>query len=106
MDTINTPTIRKKLKKLSAQDPEESRKRWQFVTEALLNRDVEAATEAKHTVSHTSYTVVVYNSYEIHKDPNCDLDVLVLVVCKATSFDDLYLHTYSMESVKIVRGKA
>ena len=51
MDTINTPIIRKKLKKLSAQDPGESRRRWQFVTEALLNRDVEAATEAKHTVS-------------------------------------------------------
>ena len=62
MDTINTPTIRKKLKKLSAQDPEESRKRWQFVTEALLNRDVEAATEAKHTVSHTSCVVSVYSS--------------------------------------------
>jgi hypothetical protein len=51
MDTINTPTIRKKLRKLSAQDPGESRRRWQFVTEALVNRDVEAATEAKHTVS-------------------------------------------------------
>ena len=51
MDTINTPTIRKKLKNLSAQDPGESRRRWQHVTEALLNKDVEAATEAKHTVS-------------------------------------------------------
>ena len=55
MDTINTPIIRKKLKKLSAQDPGESRRRWQFVTEALLNRDVEAATEAKHVVSREDY---------------------------------------------------
>ena len=51
MDTINTPTIRKKLRKLPSQDPGESRRRWQFVTEALNKRDVEAATEAKHAVS-------------------------------------------------------
>ena len=51
MDTINTPVIRKKLKTLSAQDPGESRRRWQYVTEALLNKDVDEATEAKHTVS-------------------------------------------------------
>ena len=51
MDTINTPTIRKKLRKLSAQDPGESRRRWQHVTEALRKKDVEAATEAKHAVS-------------------------------------------------------
>ena len=51
MDTINTPTIRKKLRKLPSQDPVESRRRWQFVTEALIKRDVEAATEAKHAVS-------------------------------------------------------
>ena len=50
MDTINTPTIRKKLKILSAQDPGESRRRWQHVTEALLKKDVDAATEAKHAV--------------------------------------------------------
>ena len=50
MDTINTPTVRKKLLKLSAQDPGESRKRWQHVTEALWNKDIEAATDAKHAV--------------------------------------------------------
>ena len=50
MDTINTPTIRKKLKTISAQDPGESRRRWQHVTEALWNRDVDAATDAKHAV--------------------------------------------------------
>lgn len=50
MDTINTPTIRKKLKKLSAQDQGESRRRWQHVTEALLKKDVDAATDAKHKV--------------------------------------------------------
>jgi len=48
IDTLNTPTIRKKLKRLSAQDPEESRSRWQHVTEALRRQDIEAATEAKH----------------------------------------------------------
>lgn len=50
VDTINTPTYRKKLKKLSAQDPRESRRRWQHVTEALRNKDIEAATDAKHAV--------------------------------------------------------
>ena len=51
IDTLNTPTIRKKLKRLSAQDPGESRSRWQHVTEALRRQDIEAATEAKHVVS-------------------------------------------------------
>lgn len=57
MDTINTPTIRKKLKTLSAQDPGESRRRWQYVTEALLQKDVDAATEAKHAVRSHNFTV-------------------------------------------------
>ena len=51
MDTINTPTIRKKIKKLESMEPKESRRIWQHVTEALGNKDVEAATDAKHTVS-------------------------------------------------------
>ena len=51
MDTINTPTVRKKLLKLSAQDPGESRKRWQHVTNALWKKDIEEATDAKHAVS-------------------------------------------------------
>ena len=51
VDTINTPTVKKKLQKLSAQDPGESRRRWQRVTEALFSRDIEEATDAKHEVS-------------------------------------------------------
>ena len=54
VDTLNTPTIRKKLKKLSSQDPGESRQRWQHVTEALRKQDIEAATEAKHAVSDSN----------------------------------------------------
>ena len=50
MDTINTPTVRKKILKVSAQEPGESRRRWQHVTRALLNKDIEAATDAKHAV--------------------------------------------------------
>ena len=50
MDTVNTPTIRKKLRKLSAQDPGESRRRWQCVTEALQQRDIDTATDEKHQV--------------------------------------------------------
>ena len=51
MDTLNSPTIRKKLQKLSSQDPGESRYRWRHVTEALSKKDVEAASEGKHMVS-------------------------------------------------------
>ena len=53
MDTINTPTVRKKLLKLSAQDPGESRRLWQHVTEALGKGDVDTAAQAKHVVSHS-----------------------------------------------------
>ena len=66
MDTLNTPTYRKKLKRLTEQDPGESRRRWQHVTAALKVRDVEAATEAKHTVrknplndSHSPITIIL-----------------------------------------------
>ena len=51
MDTINTPTVKKKLLKLSAQDPGESRRRWQHVSDALMSRDIEEASDAKHAVS-------------------------------------------------------
>lgn len=54
MDTINTPTVRKKLLKLSAQDPLESRRLWQHVTEALSKGDVDTAAKAKHIVSHSA----------------------------------------------------
>lgn len=50
MDTINTPTVKKKLLKLSAQDPGESRRRWKKVTDALWKKDIESATDAKHAV--------------------------------------------------------
>lgn len=51
IDTLTIPTFKKKLKKLSAQDPGESRRRWHAVTEALWKKDVDTATEAKHEVS-------------------------------------------------------
>lgn len=53
MDTLNTPTYRKKLQRLSAQDSGESRNKWQRVTKALREKDVDTATDAKHEVSHT-----------------------------------------------------
>ncbi len=51
-DTFTTPTIRKKIKRLGNQDEKESRRIWRYVTESLAGKDVEAATDAKHTVSH------------------------------------------------------
>lgn len=51
MDTVNTPTVRKKLLRLSAQDPEASRRRWQHVTEALARGDIDTASQAKYIVS-------------------------------------------------------
>jgi hypothetical protein len=50
MDTVNTPTLRKKLLTLSAQDPRESRRQWQHVTEALARGDIDTASQAKHIV--------------------------------------------------------
>ena len=47
----NTPTIRKKIKKLSKQEPYESRIVWRDLTEAMARGDSETAAEAKHTVS-------------------------------------------------------
>ncbi len=64
MDTLNTPTYLKKLKRLSSQGPDESRKKWQAVTKALKERDVDAATDAKHAVSTLLifYIEHIYNS--------------------------------------------
>ena len=59
MDTINTPTVRKKLLKVSAQDPGESRRRWRHVTEALWKKDIDAATDAKHAVRSVCACVCV-----------------------------------------------
>lgn len=56
MDTLNTPTYRKKLQRLSSQESTESRKKWKDVTAALKRKDVEAATDAKHAVSHAPTT--------------------------------------------------
>ena len=50
IDTLNLPSIRKKVLKLEKQDPGDSMKRWKDVTKALIDGDVEAATEAKHLV--------------------------------------------------------
>ena len=47
----NTPTVRKKIKKLSKQEPYESRIVWRDLTEAMARGDSETAAEAKHTVS-------------------------------------------------------
>ena len=57
VDTLNTPTIRKKIKKLPKMEERESRRIWRDVTEALGRKDVEAATDAKHTVSQEFFIV-------------------------------------------------
>ena len=60
LDTVNTPTIPKKLRWLSAQGPGESRRQWHHVTEALKKQDMEAASDAKHmveTLIGTPFTV-------------------------------------------------
>ncbi|XP_064386753.1 oxysterol-binding protein-related protein 9-like [Halichondria panicea] len=49
-DTFTTPTIRKKIKRLGNQEEKESRRIWRHVTESLAGKDVEAATDAKHTI--------------------------------------------------------
>ena len=56
----NAPTIRKKIKKLSKQEPYESRVVWRDLTEAIARDDSEAAGEAKHTV-RPSYTCTQYS---------------------------------------------
>ena len=45
------PTIRKKVKKFSLQEPYESRVIWRHLTAALEREDSEAASIAKHEVS-------------------------------------------------------
>ena len=50
MDTLNMPSIRKKIRHLDKQDPNESQRLWNDVTVALKDSDVEAATDAKHKV--------------------------------------------------------
>ena len=52
VDTLTLPTIRKKKKKLDAQESEESQVIWRDVTSALRNRDIQAATAAKHAVEN------------------------------------------------------
>ena len=44
------PTIRKKLRKVDRQEPNESKRQWREVTIALQNQDEQAATDAKHKV--------------------------------------------------------
>lgn len=45
------PCVRKKVKKFSLQDENESRSVWRYVTEALEREDAQAAAAAKHEVS-------------------------------------------------------
>ena len=59
----NAPTIRKKIKKLSKQEPYESRVVWRDLTEAIARDDSEAAGEAKHTV-RPSYTCTLKRKFE------------------------------------------
>ena len=51
IDTLNMPTIKKKVRKLEAQGEAESRYLWQNLTVALHNNDLESATASKHEVS-------------------------------------------------------
>ena len=44
------PTIKKKVRKLEAQEPTESRRLWRHLTKALYNNDLENATASKHEV--------------------------------------------------------
>lgn len=62
VDTLNMPTIRKKILKLEKQDPGESMRRWQCVTKSLMDGDVEAATEAKHEVRQTPVRLLAHPS--------------------------------------------
>lgn len=45
------PTIKKKVRKMEAQDPMESRRLWQHLTAALRKNNLESATASKHEVS-------------------------------------------------------
>ena len=46
----NAPTIRKKIRKLSKQEPHESRVVWRDLTEAIARGDSEGAADTKHAV--------------------------------------------------------
>lgn len=48
VDTLHMPTIRKKLRNIDRQEPNESKRQWRDVTIALQNQDEQAATDAKH----------------------------------------------------------
>ena len=50
VDTVHLPQLRRKIQKLSAQDPGESKRRWIKVTEALAKGDEQEAADAKHEV--------------------------------------------------------
>ena len=55
MDSAKSPKIHKKFKTLSAVKPSDSRAVWRNVTEAMLQGDSEAASEAKHTVNLSAH---------------------------------------------------
>ena len=70
------PSIRKKIRHLDKQDPNESRRLWNDVTIALKNGDVEAATDAKHIVSNgPQYTVELFTADTIGTSPHSSPDL-------------------------------
>ena len=52
------PTIKKKVRKLEAQEPTESRRLWRHLTVALRNNDLENATASKHEVGINKKTAI------------------------------------------------
>ena len=86
MDTVNTPTRRKKLLTLSAQDPGESRRRWQHVTEALARGDIDTASQAKHIVSacqpHYMLSSCVVQLWDIFVGSLCHQNALAYVALR------------------------
>ncbi|XP_065905704.1 oxysterol-binding protein-related protein 9-like [Dysidea avara] len=50
IDTCSMPPIKKKVRKVYAQIPTESRHLWQHLTKALHQNDIEAATSCKHQI--------------------------------------------------------
>jgi len=54
IDTCSMPPIKKKVRKVDAQIPTESRRLWQHLTKALYQNDIDTATSCKHEVIITA----------------------------------------------------
>ena len=50
LNVTNLPIFKRKIQKISAQDPGESKRRWFKVTEALARGDAQGAADGKHEV--------------------------------------------------------